>query len=198
MMAGTIQRDDVIDKKQMRPGDWVLMTKAVAVEGTAIIAREFEARLISGGIDPGDIASGRDFLERIGIIAEARLAARDHLATAMHDVTEGGLATALEELSVAGEHKIRVDLEHIPVFDQTRKFCEVLGLDPLGLIGSGSLLICCRPQNGPVLIKRLQDAFIAVTPIGRVSGPGAGVEALRGGRPARWPRFEVDEITKLF
>ena len=44
-LVGTVARKDLIDKSSMRPGDNVLMTKAVAVEGTAIIAREFEGRL---------------------------------------------------------------------------------------------------------------------------------------------------------
>lgn len=198
MMAGTIRRADVIDKKQMRGGDWVLMTKAVAVEGTAIIAREFEARLKLHGLTADEIAAGRGFLDYISILAEARLAARDHLATAMHDVTEGGLATALEELSAAGGHRIRVEMERIPVFDETRKFCAALGLNPLGLIGSGSLLICCREQNGNRLIERLRSEDIRVTRIGRVAEPGAGIEAFEGGQPVDWPRFAADEITKLF
>ena len=62
----------------------------------------------------------------------------------MHDVTEGGLATALEELSIAAEHRIRINIDAIPVFAETRKICRLFNIQPLGLIGSGSLLICCR------------------------------------------------------
>jgi hypothetical protein len=65
----------------------------------------------------------------------------------MHDVTEGGIATALEELSAAGGCRLRVDLDRIPVFPETRTICRLLGVHPLGLIGSGSLLICCRLKH---------------------------------------------------
>ncbi len=198
MMAGTVRRRELIDKKAMQTGDNVLLTKGVAVEGTAIIAREFEARLRQQGLSDQEINSSRDFLDQISILPEARLAARDRLAAAMHDVTEGGVATALEELSMAGQHKIAVDLDKIPMFPQTQRICMALGLDPLGLIGSGSLLICCRPQNSDRLINRLKTAGIEVARIGRVLEVGKGVEAFDRGQPVQWPKFEVDEITKLF
>ena len=198
MMAGTVRRGDLIDKQDMRDGDCVLITKGVAVEGTAIIAREFKGRLLELGLSDDEIARCRGFLDQIGIIEEARLSARDHLASAMHDVTEGGLASALAELGIAGGHGVRVDVDRIPVFDQTRRICAKLGLDPLGLIGSGSLLICCRPGNYERLVARLQRAGIAVTRIGTVTSQGQGITAFDNGQPAVWPQFEVDEITKLF
>lgn len=198
MMAGTVERDRLIDKKRMRTGDGVLITKRVAVEGTAIIAREFRDRLLELGIDPAEIEHSRDFLDRIGIIEEARLAARGNQASAMHDVTEGGLASALLELSIAGRHEISVDLDRIPVFEPTRRICRALDLDPLGLIGSGSLLICCRPDHCADILDRLTSAGIEATRIGTVGARGAGIKAFDHGRPATWPQFEVDEITKLF
>ncbi len=116
----------------------------------------------------------------------------------MHDVTEGGLATALEELSAAGGHRIRVNMEAIPVYPETRRICRLLGIDPLGLIGSGSLLICCAADSCANVTDRIRGAGIEVACIGEVLDRGRGIDALDGGRPAAWPRFEVDEITRLF
>lgn len=198
MMAGTVRRADLIDKQRMQPGDWVLLTKGVAVEGTAIMAREFGPRLAQAGIAATDIAAGRDLLDQIGILAEARIAAQDGLATAMHDVTEGGLAMALEELSIAGGHGIRVDMDRIPILDLTRRFCAALGLDPLGVIGSGSLLITCRAADGQRLSARLRAAKIAAEHIGEVLAAAPGITACRMDAPVRWPRFDTDEIARLF
>lgn len=198
MMAGTVTRRDLIEKKNMQPGDTVLLTKAVAVEGTAIIAREFADRLLGKGIALSEIEEGKAFLQQISILPEARLVSRDGLAVAMHDVTEGGLAAALEELSVAGGHKIAVALDAIPTFDLTRKICAALGLDPLGLIGSGSLIICCRPGNGAVVVERLREQGIDATVIGKVLAPGQGIEAVSQGQSVPWPSFKVDEIVRLF
>jgi hydrogenase maturation factor len=108
------------------------------------------------------------------------------------------LATALAELSFAGGSKIAVDMETIPIPELTRRICGAVGIDPLGLIGSGSLLICCRPEHAERLCRKIRSKGIDTTPIGRVLEAGKGVEAFKNGRPASWPTFEVDEITKLY
>jgi hydrogenase expression/formation protein HypE len=147
---------------------------------------------------PEQIDISRNYLDQISILEEARLAAGKRMATAMHDVTEGGLATALEELSIAGRHHIAMDMETIPVLSQTREICTLFNLDPLGLIGSGSLLICCRPEHGRDLMDAIGCAGIPVTRIGTVQAPGNGIQAFYNKKPAAWPTFDVDEITKLF
>jgi len=198
MMAGTVARHELIDKRNMAPGDLVLLTKAVAVEGTAIIAREFGDRLKNLGMADSAIDSGREFLASISIIREARIAAESRTVSAMHDVTEGGLANAAEELSIAGGYRIKIDMDTIPVFRETRKFCRLLGIDPLGLIGSGSLLICCRQTGCDSLISAIHEAGIDVTCIGEVLDDGPGIAAVKNSQPVTWPQFEVDEITRLF
>ncbi len=198
MMAGTVARRDLIDKRNMAPGDRILMTKGVAVEGTAIIAREFGVRLKNLGMTDSEIESSRQFLANISVITEARLAADSGMVSAMHDVTEGGLANAVEELSIAGEYQIKIDVETIPIFTETRRVCSLLDIDPLGLIGSGSLLICCRNSGCESLMASIRDAGIDVTCIGEVLERGQGIIALKEGRPALWPQFEADEIARLF
>ena len=58
----------------------------------------------------------------------------------MHDPTEGGLATALQELATAAGATLRVDASAISIYKETRMICHALGLDPLGLLASGALL----------------------------------------------------------
>ena len=198
MMAGTVTRSGLIDKRNMAPGDRVLLTKAVAVEGTAIIAREFGDRLKSLGMNDSEINTGRRFLANISILTEARIAAESETTCAMHDVTEGGLATALEELGIAGGHRIKINMDTIPVFAQTRKICRLLDINPLGLIGSGSLLICCREAGCEDLMAAVRKAGIEITCIGEVLQPGRGIIAEKNRQPTPWPQFETDEITKLY
>jgi HAD superfamily hydrolase (TIGR01509 family) len=197
-MLGTVARSDLIDKRNIRPGDCVLITKRVAVEGTALIAREFEPQLIDKGLDPVLVASSSDLLNQIGVLTEAGIAADHEGVNAMHDVTEGGVATALWELSVAGRHRIVIDLEKIPYYPETFEICTALGLDPLGLIGSGSLLICCQPCTCRSLMEKIAAAEVEVTQIGEVAAPGEGVTGRKNGADAPWPHFETDEITRLF
>jgi hydrogenase maturation factor len=75
--------------------------------------------------------------------------------------------------------------------------CKLLGLDPLGLIGSGSLLITCSPDEAGHLAGALRAAGIQATDIGEVLEAGQGVEALRCGEPAELPQFERDEVSRL-
>jgi len=198
MMAGTVTRSRLIDKRNMAPGDRVLLTKGIAVEGTAIIAREFGDRLKSLGMNDSEIATSRQFLANISILTEARIAAESEVTCAMHDVTEGGLATALDELGIAGGHRIKINMETIPVFAQTRQICQLLDINPLGLIGSGSLLICCREAGCEDLMAAVRKAGIEITCIGEVLQPGRGIIAEKDKQPAPWPQFETDEITKLY
>jgi hydrogenase maturation factor len=198
MMAGTVSKHDLIDKRNMEKGDRIFLTKGVAVEGTAIIAREFGARLKKMGMTAKEIDQCSRFLDNISVMAEARIAAVTMGTSAMHDVTEGGLATALEELSIAGSHKIKIYIDKIPVFPETRKISGLLDIDPLGLIGSGSLLICSRKEGCDKLMASIRDAGIEIACIGEVTDKGHGVNAYRKNRQVGWPAFEVDEITKLF
>ena len=197
MMAGTAQRSQLIDKKRMREGDVILLTKRVAVEGTGLLAREYGARLAAAGMSPDEIETCKAFLDNVSILDEARIARDFTGVTAMHDVTEGGVATALVELSTAGGHRLRIQLDSIPIYPETEKVCAALGLDPLGLLGSGTMLLSCAPGQAEALQTAVRAAGIEITEIGVALHGGHGIEALRGDRPAAWPVFERDEVSRL-
>ncbi|MBN2469054.1 MAG: HAD-IA family hydrolase [Deltaproteobacteria bacterium] len=197
MLVGTVPRHNLIDKRSMCRGDKVLLTKAVAVEGTAIIVREHGEQLRRLGMDDDELAECRRFISRIGILEEAALARDSKGVTALHDVTEGGLATALDELSRAGGRRIRVEVDKIPVLPQTEKVCRLLKLHPLGLIGSGSLLICCSPGCVKQLMDKMRGGNIMITAIGEVLEEGRGIEAVRKNVLTEWPCFAADEITRV-
>jgi len=197
-LGAALQRQDLIDKRNMRPGDRILLTKGVAVEGTAIIANEFADRLQNLGMTTTAIDDCRRLVHQISILPEAAIAVQSRGVTAMHDVTEGGLATAVSELSCAGGHRLEVYVDAIPILNQTGQVCRCLDIDPMGLIGSGSLLIVCRAEVCEALLHAIGEAGIAVACIGEVKRPGQGVAARQAGIAVAWPEFEVDEITRLF
>ena len=196
-MAGTATRAGLLNKRNMRERDRIFVTKGVAVEGTGLIAREFAGRLLAGGMTAAEVAACAAFLDRIGILEEAAIARSFAGVSALHDVTEGGLATAVRELGAAGGRRLRLHLDAIPIYPETRRICSILGIEPLGLIGSGSLLIVCSPGDAPALAGAVAAAGVAVTEIGEVLGEGQGVEALYAGAPAVLPLFERDEVSRL-
>jgi hydrogenase maturation factor len=73
----------------------------------------------------------------------------------------------------------------------------LLGADPLGLIASGSLLVCCDPAEVPDLLAALAAGGVPAADIGEVTEEGAGVTALERGRPSPWPVFATDEAARL-
>jgi len=191
-MIGTVRKGNFKKKNMMKEGDLVLMTRTAGVEGTALIALNFEEKLLAAGIDPGVIKQGKEWAECISVMKEAEIAVRYKGVTAMHDVTEGGIATALDEFSAAGGHRLKIDKEAIPVADETEEFCSVLGLDPLGLIGSGALLIAIDKSEAADLTSEIEAFGTRCSIVGTVGPGGRGVSA------DKWPSFDADEITKLF
>ena len=197
-LGAAMERADLIDKRNIRSGDCILLTKGVAVEGTAIIANAFADRLQSLGMTSRELNESRRLVNQISILPEAAIARRTDGVSAMHDVTEGGVATAIAELSCAGGHQLDIHLDRIPILPQTASVCRLLAIEPLGLIGSGSLLIVCRPQTVDILMRALGEEGIAVACVGEIKASGQGVTAHRNNARVTWPEFEVDEITRLF
>ncbi len=195
-IAGIVARDRLLTKQSIREGDRLLLTKAIAIEGTSLLAREFPAELEALGVDNSDIVKWQDLLLRpgISILEEAAIASDNRGVRAMHDVTEGGIATALLELSIAGKHELMVDRDSVTVLPETERLCRLTHTSPWGLIASGSLLIVVASSDEADLTGKLQDAGIAVSRIGQVLGSGTGVQS--SSRSLPWPEFQADEIVK--
>jgi hydrogenase expression/formation protein HypE len=201
IMLGQVAPDKVISTGGAQPGDDLVLTKGIAVEGTAIIARELGDRLVERfGRDFVDRCAG--FLHHPGISvakdAEVALEASRGRVHSMHDPTEGGLATGLHELAAASGCGLNVDGDTLPILPETRTLCDHLGLEPLGLIASGSLLIAVHPAASAEMGAGLVGEGIDAQVIGRVLAPGAGVTISRQGRRDKLPVFEADELTRLF
>ncbi|MFP4613277.1 MAG: HAD-IA family hydrolase [Spirochaetaceae bacterium] len=201
-LLGTTAREGLLSKRNIRPGDRIIMTKRPGVEGTAIIADEFATSLRSRAVSPTTIEEAARFVELITILPEARVATESGLAVALHDVTEGGVATALEELAAAAAVGLEVDLDTLEPYPETGAFCGALGIDPLGLIGSGSLLIAAREENASRLVEKLHAANIDAREIGVATAASdtadAGVVGKRGDRDVSFPHFEGDELARLY
>ena len=197
-IIGSVKKGKLIQKKNMREGDIIFFTKGIAVEGTAILATEFRDQLKNNGISDEAITHGAAFLNRISILPEALAASQIPGVTAMHDVTEGGVSTAIRELSEAGGHLLTINLDALPIYPETREFCRVSGINPLGLIGSGSLLICCKPEYTDKLAERVRKVGVEIVSIGTVADPGTGVRGYQGNEECDFPEFAVDELTKFY
>jgi hydrogenase maturation factor len=197
-MLGEVGRDRLVTTSGARVGDALLLTKGVPLEGTSIIARAREAELRARGHAEALLARARGYLTKLSVVPEALLAVELAPVHAMHDPTEGGLATALWELAEAAGVGLSVEAERIPVLPEGRALCAEYGLDPLGTIASGALLLALAPSDAGVVLHACARDGIDCTYIGRVQPRQSGVTIAVGGRAREMPQFPQDEITRLF
>lgn len=199
-MLGEVEKDRLVTTGGARPGDVLLLTKGVPLEGAAIIARERAAEAERRGVSSDVLKRARDFLRNPGIsvVPEARAACGAARVHAMHDPTEGGVATACWELAQAADVGLHVDRERIPVLREGRVLCEAFGLDPLGTIASGSLLLAVDPADAADVTAACRAAGIDCAQIGRVTEASQGVSLATGGHARPMPTFPQDQITRIF
>ena len=199
-MLGEVTPERLVTTGGAQVGDAILLIKSVPIEGTAIIARERAADLTARGYDPELIARAQNFLHDPGIsvVRAALRAAELGPVHAMHDPTEGGVTTGLLELARAAGVGLWVDLDRVPVPPEAAALCGEYGLDPLGTIASGALLLTLPAEEVEGLQAALAAEDIPAVVIGRVLKAEEGLQARRNGRAIPLPSFAVDEIAKLF
>ena len=198
-MLGEVEKDDLVCTAGAQPGDDLLLTKGIAIEGTAVLAREFGERLAER-VGEEMVARGRRFLQEPGIsvLRDAQILRATGRPHAMHDPTEGGLATGLWEMAHASGKRLVVDLDQVYQFPETSSFCRALGLNPLGLIASGALLAAVSAHDSVAMVEALIVAGIRATVIGQVvdGPPLVQLQTAEGLVPM--PEFERDELARVF
>lgn len=201
-MLGEVEKNRLVTSSGAEVGDVVLVTKGIPIEGTAIIAREKEGELINRGV-PGELVErAKNFLfdPGISVVKDALIACSVADVHAMHDPTEGGLARGLWELAEASQVTIEIDVEALPIVPEGRQLCQIFGLNPLGTISSGTLLICLPEQDADKVKKALKGVGIPAARIGKVIGKGETAVFIRhpDGKFEKFPDFPKDEIVRLF
>jgi hydrogenase maturation factor len=151
-------------------GDRVLVTKGPAIEATAVLAHSFPSK-VREALGGSVLANAKHRIFQCSTVADASAAASVGLregVTSMHDATEGGIVTALEELAFASGKEIAVDLRLIPVPEDVGKVCSLFGLNPFETLSEGTLLITCRPEKSALVKSRLKRNGIECFEVGEV------------------------------
>jgi len=198
-LIGEVARDRLITPRGAQPGDRVLLTKGVPIEGTALLAREFAPRLV-GVLSAAELAEAQGYLTKPGIsvVRDAQIAVAAGRVTAMHDPTEGGLAGALWELAEACGHALVIDPATVPVPPLAARICAALGLDPLATIASGALLLTAAEADAAAIKAALRSEGIACAELGYVAAGPPQVWQAGAGQRRVLPRPARDEITRLY
>jgi len=178
----------------------VILTKGFAIEGTALMAKQ-RAKELAGVLSETQLRRCANLLHTPGIsvVKDAQLAQEAGGVHALHDPTEGGVATGLWELAQAADVGLVIEEARLPILPECQALCDHFGLDPLGLIGSGALLISAARNSADAIVKRLESENIRASVIGEVVDRSEGLHMRRATQSMiPLPTFARDEIARLF
>jgi len=137
-----------ISPRRATPGDVVLISGAIAVHGIAILSvregLEFETTLES------DTAA-------LNGLVDALLRAAGPEVHVLRDPTRGGVSSALNEIAASANVGIVLEETKIPIWDEVRGACEILGLDPLYVANEGKCLAIVAPEAAEAVLEAMRS-----------------------------------------
>ena len=173
-VIGKINKDklQIIDKISV--GDKILMSKSTAIEGTSILLSDLEDYFIDK-MDMEKIKEGQEYNKLLSVMEEGKIGGKAGL-NYMHDITEGGVLGAVWEAQKAIKKGVKVYKDLIPMTDITKDLCNILDIDPLRLISSGSMLMVANDEQLEILKGEYKIKDIDLTIIGEVVEEGTYIE----------------------
>ena len=118
-------------RSKARPGDDVVITKWIGLEGTSLIAKAKEKELLKK-FPPKMIYDSKNYDRFLSVVPEAATAVKSGV-TAMHDVSRGGVFGALWEMAERSGVGLLIDLRKIPVKQETVEICNFFDINPYEL-----------------------------------------------------------------
>jgi len=149
-----------------RDGDLLIVNGFVGDHGIAVLKDR--------GAFAFDVELESDCAPLNGLVSEMLGAGAVH---SLRDPTRGGLAAALKEMAAASGLAFEVDEEAVPVREQVRAVCEVLGLDPMYVANEGKLLAAVPAGGADDVLEAMRSH-----PLGRDSKVIGRAMSGRGGR----------------
>ncbi len=179
----------------MMPGDYIMVSKSIGLEGSGIIACDYEERL-RGILTEEEIIRAKSFLDLVSVVPEGVEAGK--IGThGMHDVTEGGIMGAVWEMCQISGTGALISEGKIPVEPETKKICKYFDIDPARLISSGSMVIVTAEDRKDDMLAAMDKAGIKCTVIGRVAERDFGIMKESGGNLTEIEPPYADEIYKV-
>jgi hydrogenase maturation factor len=194
-IIGESFNNKLLDARNAKSGDQILLCQPIAIEGTALISSE-KTKLLAPYFSKNEIKKMQGLLENPGIciLPLVKKIIKIPGIVAFHDPTEGGVATALHELADAADCGLQIDYSAINILPCTQKLAKIFNIDPLGLLASGSLLVVCKDKAVGNTLKKLGAT---ANVIGQFISNRKERILFKGKRKRRLPRFDRDEITLI-
>jgi hydrogenase expression/formation protein HypE len=144
---GVVERPIEISADHARPGDKILLNGTIGAHGVAImLAREeieFTRAILS---DTAPLNGLVDDMLRASLAIHC-----------MRDLTRGGLASALNEIAISSRVGFRIYEDCIPIQDEVKGACEILGLDPLHVANEGKLIAIVNAEDAEKIVASMRQ-----------------------------------------
>lgn len=189
---GRCEKGKSVNSENIEAGDKILVSKEIGIEGVGIISTDRRDKL-EGKLTEEEIKLAQSFMKLTSVVREGVLAG-DVGVDGMHDITEGGLLGAVWEMCQTSGLGAEIYYDKIPRSPVTEKICEILNIDFLRLISSGSMLIVAKEKNAEELISRAGKENILITEIGTVTESGRVM--IKNGEAVEITPPESDELYK--
>lgn len=168
---GVIERDISLGAAHVQPGDAVLISGPIGDHGITIMLARGELDLIS------DLSSDTASLWPL-VDSVLNAAGGVHC---MRDATRGGVGTILNEVATAAGVSVVIDENSVPVRDEVRGACEILGIDPLYVASEGRMVLFVAADQAEAALRAMQahPAGQGATIAGSVKDGPAGLVLLK-------------------
>lgn len=158
------------NRKSAKAGDRILVSKHVALEGTSIIAHDFELES-SKYLNEDELNEAKSYSKLLSVKEES-LVSRKFRVRALHDITEGGVLGAVWEMATNLGFGSEINFEDIPITDVTKKLTKGFNLNPLRFISSGSMMVIVDREDSEKLINEAKKMGLLFTDIGSLVETG--------------------------
>jgi hydrogenase expression/formation protein HypE len=180
------------------PGDDVIITGGAGIEGTSILATDFREEGKFLGLTDEEIKEAALLAKEVSVVKEAMILAENG-ATAMHDVTRGGIMETTMEIARLSGASLTIDADLVPSRIIVERFAQAFSFDPLKMISSGSLVCTMPPEYTKDTLLTLERSGIPAARAGKVT-EGQGITISRKGKVSRETELhcEEDELARMW
>jgi len=189
---GKAKKDELTSSSAAEAGDILYISKGMGIEGSYILASDYQEHLMTKGVSSETIAKVSGYLNLLSVIPESRIA-RQNGVKAMHDVTEGGVYGAVAEMAAASELGFIIEKDNFKLKPEVKELCSKLDLDPAALISSGAMLMAAPPDVD--LKSVFAENEIEIMRVGRLIENGIYIE--EEGEKKEFKVPEKDELWKF-
>lgn len=198
-LLGETDSAGLIHPANAQVGHRLLLTKTAGIEGTAVLSAAATEQLRALGWSDVDLMAAHAMIDDPGIsvVPEARALAMAGAVSAMHDPTEGGVISAVRELAQAAGCGAYIRESAVAVAPITRRMCADLGIDPFGLLASGSLLAAVPPELTDTAAAALESVGVPFNWIGKLIQAEQGMRLGTTTGDVPLPDYARDEVARV-